>query len=251
VSGGFAALQSALAAHVRDPAGHAAPAGADDARLAVYRDLVFNNVARLLGNAFPVLRSLHDGDAWNALVRAWLREHRAHTPLFPQIAGEFAAWLRQIAASGDAPLWQAELADYEWMETVVASDEREIADVPHDPDGDLLEGRPVTSPLARCLRYRHAVQHIRPGAVPDATPPTPTHIVVARDRNDRVSFTAVNALTAMLLDRLVQPDAGTGRAILCDMAAAAGASAETMIAAGGALLAQLRSRDIVLGTRPE
>lgn len=246
----FRVLQSDFAAHLRDPDRRAAPAGSDERRVAVYRELVFNNVANLLAGAFPVLRSLHDSPLWSTLVRAWLREHRARTPLFPQVAGEFAAWLQTRADSGHAPLWQAELADYEWMETVVANDSREIADVPHDPDGDLLEGRPLVSPLAHRLTYRHAVQHIRAGAVPDGEPAAPTHIVIVRDRHDRVGFVAVNALTMQLLHQLANPDAGTGRDVLFALAAQSGTAPETMLAAGGMLLSQLRSRDILLGTQP-
>ena len=49
------AQQDALAAHLRDPAGAPAPVGLDERRLAVYRALLFNNIAGLLAANVPVL----------------------------------------------------------------------------------------------------------------------------------------------------------------------------------------------------
>ena len=49
----------ALAAHVRNPATQPGPPGIEDRRLAVYRELVFNNLAGLLGQGFPEIRTTH------------------------------------------------------------------------------------------------------------------------------------------------------------------------------------------------
>ncbi|MGA0002453.1 MAG: putative DNA-binding domain-containing protein, partial [Steroidobacteraceae bacterium] len=42
-------LQRCLAAHLRDPEGSPPPPDIEDRRLAVYRDLFFNNLRDLLG----------------------------------------------------------------------------------------------------------------------------------------------------------------------------------------------------------
>ena len=47
-------LQLAFAAHIRDPQNRPAPAGIEDRRMAIYRELFFNNVRDLLGRGFPV-----------------------------------------------------------------------------------------------------------------------------------------------------------------------------------------------------
>lgn len=153
----FLALQRQFAGHLRDPERVPAPAGIEDRRLAVYRELAFNNIAGLLAANFPVLRSLHADAAWHALVRDWYRSHRARTPLFPALGGEFVAWLQPAA---DRPAWLAELADYEWMATVAGHDPSPLAAQAHDPEGDLLGGRPLLSPRVWPLRYRHAVHRI-------------------------------------------------------------------------------------------
>ena len=104
----------ALAAHVRDPAAHAGPPGIEDRRLAVYRELVFNNLDGLLAGTFPVIRrTLGDAD-WQALLRRFLVGHRSETPLFTRLGLEFIAFLD--TAEDPARPWLAELAHYEWAE---------------------------------------------------------------------------------------------------------------------------------------
>ena len=76
----FQRRQFAFAAHIRDPDAVPAPPGIEDRRMAIYRELFFNNLAKLLGSTFPVLRKLHAPEQWRRLVRAFMRQHRAHTP---------------------------------------------------------------------------------------------------------------------------------------------------------------------------
>lgn len=246
----FRVTQLRLAAHLRDPERNPPPPDLEDRRLAVYRELFFNNVSSLLAGNFPVLRSLHDDAGWRALVRAWYSQHRAHTPLFPELGRELVRWLegRAASAAGDPP-WFAELAHYEWMEVVAANAEADIDDIAHDRDGDLLGGRPLVSPLAWPLVYRWPVQAIGAGNRPgDAPPATPTCLVIVRDRGDRVGFLETNPLTHHLLLALRADPAPTGREALLALAGQVGVAAETMMQSGADILARLRGRDIVLGT---
>jgi hypothetical protein len=248
----FRVVQLRLAAHLRDPERNPPPPGLEDRRLAIYRDLFFNNVSNLLAGNFPVLRSLHDADAWRALVRTWYSQHRAHTPLFPELGRELVRWLeaRAAADAGDPP-WFAELAHYEWMEVVAANSETDLAGVAHEPDGDLLAGRPLLSPLAWPLVYRWPVHRIGAESRPGAEPPaTPTCLVIVRDRGDRVGFLETNPLTHHLIETLRAEPAPTGRAALLALAAHVGVASETILQAGADILARLRARDIILGTRP-
>lgn len=244
----FRTLQTRFAAHLRDPDTHPAPPDIDDRRLTIYRDLFFNNVRNLLAGNFPVLRTLHDDTGWRELVRSWYRDHRAHTPLFPMLGGDFVQWLQ---GNDSVPDWQAELAHYEWMETVAANDEAELADIAHDPDGDLLEGQPLLSPLVWPLQYRHAVHRIRADAIPDATPATPTCLVIVRDCHDRVGFLEANPLTLLLIERLREAARRqTGRDLLGTLAHDTGIDPTRLLDAAPALLRILRQRDILLGTAP-
>lgn len=244
--------QFEFAAHIRDPQNAPAPAGIEDRRLAIYRELFFNNVRDLLGRSFPVLRKLLGEDAWCAMVRDWLVRHRAQTPLFLELPQEFLHYLAEERAPGDDdPPYLAELAHYEWVELALSIDEREPELPGVDPDGDLLEGRPVLSPLAWSLAYEWPVHRLSPGFLPTAPPAEATRLVVYRDRRDRVGFLEINLVTARLLELLADESEPrpTGRECLLRIAAELShADPDTVVSGGAALLADLRARDVLLGT---
>ena len=89
------ALQRDFAACIRQPEREELPPGVAARRMAVYRELFFNNVEGLLASNFPVIRALYAPPQWQALVAQFLRSHRAQTPLFPEIGREFLRWLQQ------------------------------------------------------------------------------------------------------------------------------------------------------------
>lgn len=247
----FQDLQTAFAAHLRDPERVPPPPDIEDRRLAVYRELFFNNVRGFLANNFPVLRRLYGGPGWDALVRDFYARHRAHTPLFPELPREFLRFVETCRGPdhGDPP-FLLELAHYEWVELALALDPAEIDGTPADPDGDLLAGAPVRSPVAWLLTYRFPVQHIRPDFQPKEPPAQPTHLVVYRGRDDKVRFLALNAVSARVLQLIeVRPEL-TGRELLAVLADELGQPLARIEAAGARMLADLRARDILLGTSP-
>lgn len=247
------AQQYGFAAHLRDPQNAPAPEGLEARRLQVYRELFYNNLEGLLASNFPVIRRLLGDERWHALVRDFYREHRCHTPLFPELGKELLRYLeaRQAAARGDPP-FLLELAHYEWIELALALDEQDLADVPHERDGDLLAAVPVPSPLAWPLAYAWPVQQLRADWQPDVAPAQPTFLLVVRDRADAVHFKAIDALGFQLMQALHDNAAGaSGRSLLESLAAQLGApDPAAFVAAGAGLLEQLRVRDAVLGTRP-
>ena len=143
------ALQRDFAGCIREPDRTDLPPGVAERRMQVYRELFFNNVEGLLSSNFPVIRTLYDDADWHALIAAFLRDHRAQTPLFPEIGREFQRWLERRQHDGCAdPPFLLELAHYEWAELALSLDEQEIHDTAHDPSGDIVDGIPVMSPLA-------------------------------------------------------------------------------------------------------
>ena len=244
------ARQAAFAAHIRDPDGTPPPADVEPRRMAVYAELFFNNVEGLLAANFPVLRGLYEARDWRRLARDFYREHRSHTPLFTELAREFIRYLQERGErdAGDPP-FLAELDHYEWSELAVGLDEREIADVPHDADGDVLARVPVVSPLVRVLAYRFPVQRIAPGFRPCTPSAQPTLILLTRDRGDVVRFLEIDALTALLLERL-QSNGSSGLGCLDAMLDELGRGGDPAVRASGiAALLRLRERDAILGTR--
>jgi hypothetical protein len=243
-------LQQAFAAHLRDPEHVPAPADIEPRRMAVYAELFFNNVEGLLSANFPVIRSLYAHAEWRALVRAFFRDHRCHTPLFTEIAREFIRWLETRSESGAAdPPFLVELAHYEWSELAVSLDESDIASIAHDPDGDVVDGVPIVSPVARVLAYRFPVHRISADFRPGAPPAQPTLILLTRDRGDELHFLEIDPLTALLFERLGRNSAMSGRACLDALLEELGRDDENARSSGLAILRRLRDRDALLGTR--
>ena len=245
------ALQYRFTAHIRDPERQPAPAGIEDRRMAIYRDLVYSNMESFISSNFPVIRSLYNDADWSVFAHDFFREHQCHTPLFPEFAREFLRYLesRQQQGRGDPP-FLVELAHYEWAELALSLEETEITDVAHDPDGDPLSGIPVVSPLAWVLGYRFPVQHISPDFRPAEAPAEPTWILLVRGRNDEVRFHEINALSAMLIERLQENTELSGLQCLDALLAAhAAGDGGALREAGKAVLVELKEREAILGTR--
>lgn len=243
--------QFALTRHLRDPAGEPPPPGIEDRRLAVYRDLVFDSIEGLLAGNFPVIRKLLGDETWSTLVRAFMRDHRCQTPLFPEIAREFLRFVEtraEHAQSGDPP-FLAELAHYEWVELALQISEASVDDIAHDPRGDLLAGVPVLSPLAWPLAYRWPVHRLGPGYAPASPPDSPALLLLRRGPDGDVRFSGLSPLAFRLAQRLGESPALCGRAQLELLAREADADdVATFVEQGAALLEQMRDNGVVLGT---
>lgn len=247
----FRTQQFAFAAHLRNPDVNPAPGGIEDRRLKIYRELFFNNLRSLLASTFPVLHRVLGDARWAELVRRFFHRHVSHTPLFTEVPREFVAWLDEaFENTGDWPLFMTELAHYEWVELDVSIDPAEIDDAEANAGGNILEGRPVLSPVARPLAYRWPVHRIGPSFQPDAPGEQPTFLVVWRKRDDEVGFIEVNAVTARLLDMLQQADNATGRELLERLAGEIGhADSAIVIESGTRILEDLCKQDIIVRTR--
>lgn len=246
----FQQLQYAFAAHLRDPVRRAAPAGIEDRRLKIYRELFFNNIENFLANAFPVLRQLYPDESWFALVRDFYARHQSHDPLFNGLAEEFLRYLdaERGDVEGDPPFLR-ELAHYEWVELALSIAEDELTPVLADPNGDLLAGPPCVSPLAWALGYEWPVHRIGPDYQPTEPGAQPTWLVVYRTRQDEVRFLEINAVTARLLALAGESPEATGADLITRIAGELGSDPAGLMDAGAAMLEGLRERGVILGTR--
>lgn len=246
----FQDLQYAFAAHIRDPGRNPRPEGVEDRRMAIYRDLFFNNISQLLAGTFPVLRKILDDGHWDGLIREFLVRHRARTPLFLEVPREFLQFLEEEREDPADPPFLVELAHYEWVELALQVDEAEPDLSVVDREGDLMAGRPVISPLAWPLAYSFPVHRIAPDFQPGEPGESPTFLVVYRDLEDRVQFLEVNAATARMLELLSANAEEHGEAILRRIAAEMEHPDPGTVVRGGAeILEDLRKRSVILGTR--
>jgi hypothetical protein len=207
--------QKAFAAHLRDPEHVPAPAGIEPRRMAIYRDLFFNNLVDLLGGSFPVARRILGATRWQRLVREFYAQHRAHTPYFLELPGEFVEWLTaRSARAEDEPAFLPELAHYEWVELALAISEAPAPDAASGAATDTIDAPLAVSPLAWPLAYRWPVHRLGPDWQPAEPPAEPTFLVVYRDAADDVQFLEIGADTARLLDALERSPGLTVRQLL-------------------------------------
>ncbi len=248
----FQRKQVAFAAHIRDPQSVPAPAGIEDRRMAIYRELFFNNLYKLIGSTFPVLKKIHTAADWRALVREFMIRHEAQTPYFLEIPREFLSFLEHghVATESDYP-FLLELAHYEWAELAlsVLPDQDDMTCI--DADGNLLEGVPVKSVLAWSLQYRFPVHRISPTFKPDSPGEQPTFLAVWRKPDDELGFMELNPLSARLLELVESnPERRSGRQLLLGLASdLAHADADAFVAHGAGALQELHRVGIVPGTR--
>jgi len=209
----FKQQQVAFAAHIRDPEHTSMPAGIEDRRMAIYRDLFINSISSLLAGSFPVIRSLYDEADWTRFVRGFFRTEHNKTPHFPEIPREFVAYLKDQPTDPEKPFLY-ELAHYEWLELHLEKHSLEISRHEGLTADDLLDGIPVISPLVRLQAYSFPVHQIKRDQQPTEANPQPVCLVVWRDVDDAVQFAELNPFSAMLLEQLINNQTLSGREIL-------------------------------------
>jgi hypothetical protein len=249
---GLAQTQFAFAAHIRDPQANPRPTDVEERRMAIYRDLFYNNVEGFLADNFPVLRKLTPDRRWHAMARDFLARHRCRTPLFPEFGQEFLAYLEGVRGIlPDDPPFLLELAHYEWVEVAVAMGDADRDAPAADPNGDPFQEVPVISPLAWNLTYRFPVHRIGPEFQPGHPGEQPTHLVVYRDRRDQVQFLEINPVTQRLLQLLKENPDWTGLMATKRIAVELQHPQPHLVMDGGRQIIEgLRQRNVIIGTRP-
>ena len=217
--------------------------------MGIYRDLLYNNVEGFIANGFPVLRSIYSDDNWHKMVRDFFAHHQCTTPYFLEISQEFLDYLQsEREPQAEDPQGLLELAHYEWVELALMVADEEIDLNGIDPNGDLLAGHPVLSPLAWPLAYQYPVQRMGPDYLPAAPPEQPTYLVVYRNRNDEVRFLEINPVTARLINLLQENPEITGELALDQIVREMNHPQPALVIEGGlSALQELQRYGIVLG----
>jgi hypothetical protein len=240
--------QQALTRYLRDPEHESPPADMNATRVKVYRELVFNNVSQLLGSTFPVLIRIIGQERWRTLIRGFLRDYRAQTPKFGEIAEEFVGYLASepaVLSEGEWPAFLVELAHYEWVEMVLQQSDAEP--LPASDPAQLLEQPLQVSALAWPLAYTWPVQMLGPDHQPATPPALPTLLLVRRTTDWNVKFSELSPLAWRLLQRIEEFPLLSGREQLQGLALEAGLpETVSFMDSGLALLLQLHE-DRVIG----
>ncbi|MFM8330297.1 MAG: DUF2063 domain-containing protein [Candidatus Methylumidiphilus sp.] len=242
----FKQIQHAFAAHIRDPEHNPPPPGVRPERMAMYRELFFNNINSFLSSGFPVLRQVLGEARWLALAQDFFTRHRSATPYFAEFHEEFLAFLRdERTADGDPP-FLLELAHYEWVELALSLAAEDAPPLCTALQENPLDGVVALSAVAWPLVYRFPVQRIGADFQPAAAPAEPAYLAVYRDRADEVRFVELSPASFRLLQMLEDGGAQPAEACLRQIALEMGAADPAAILAYGAdILREFGARGIV------
>ena len=235
---------------MRDPDNAPAPEGIEQRRVAIYADLIYRNIEGFIANSFPVLRKITRDDDWHKMIRDYINRHVSHTPYFPKMPLEFLNYLESERDSDNDPEFYFELAHYEWIESQLMLDQRQISFNGIDQEGDLLKDIPQLSPLVIPLAYQWPVHRLSPDFLPDEKPDLPTYLIVYRDRNYEMGFMELNPVSAKLIEELTNNNERSGKEILISIAEQLNHPDPDIVIQGGLeILNDFRTKDVVLGTR--
>jgi hypothetical protein len=239
----FQEHQSAFAAYIRNPDHHPVPEGACHERMAIYRELFFNNITGFLTANFPVLHRLMDDEAWRRLSQDFFSQHLCHTPHFSEISEEFLSYLQHERQCVEDLPFMVELAHYEWIEMALS-----IAHGVTTPFAGSLKEIPLQlSPLACVLAYQFPVHRISPEFLPTTVPEQATFLVVYRDEDENVQFLEITPLTYQLLQLLQAQPEQLARVYLKQLATLFPAiNEEVLNQSGEEILTQLAMRGVVI-----
>ena len=240
----FITLQRAFTQHLRDPDRVAAPP-LPERGLAVYRNAIFLNIERFMRDNFPRVADAFPPDQWAALVRDYLIRHRADTPVFVELLGEFLHYLAHERQQAGDPPWLYEVAHFDWLENALASDER-VSPAASDDGVDLLDTPLQVNPVHEVVSYRFPVHAIDANYRPDAPPAQPTLLVAFRDAEDDFAVLDMNPVAIALFEGV--RDGEPARAVLARIADGLNHPDPAKVLAGGvALLERWLARGLLLG----
>jgi hypothetical protein len=199
MSSGFSAVQQEFTGYIREPAKKGVPHGVKPERMAMYRELVFNNIDSFLAGNFPVIRKILSDKQWFELVQDFFARHKSETPYFAEIAEEFLAYLERERTNPDDFPFLLELAHYEWVEMAlsIAMDEPFV-----NPEltENILDSNITLSPVAWLLAYQYPVHQISPDFLPLEPPGQVSFFIAFRDLSDQVKFIEINPMVYRLLE---------------------------------------------------
>lgn len=198
----FQVTQHDFIQHIKNPQANPFDGGIEDRRLKIYRELFFNNILGFLSSGFPVLESLYSEKQWEVLARKFFIEHQCSSPYFIDISKEFVEYLsNEYELSGFDPVFMGELAHYEWLELDVSV--RKSSQIAKAWDGHSQITQVQMSDLASLVSYQYPVHQISINFQPSQTNEV-VYLVIYRDAADEVNFTLINAVSAHLLNTIMQ-----------------------------------------------
>jgi hypothetical protein len=209
--------------------------------MAIYREIVFNNIFGSVSACFPVCKSILGARIWRKFVRQFFANHQANSPIFREIPQQFLQFLDTV---DDLPIYLQQLAHYEWVELAIGTQQTEVIKL--SKNTDLLNEKPILAPANVLLEYDYPVHKISKRNKPKAT--EKTYLLVFRNNEHQVKFIELNPMTFQLLT-LIQENEMNGKQALTKLAKEIGhPSADAIIQFGIEILTDLLKQQAIVGS---
>jgi uncharacterized protein len=230
--------------HIRDPEKSLPPDGISERGMAVYTEIVFNNIESSVSVCFPVLKNLLGDESWLKLVREFFIYQPCATPIFREIPEAFLAYINRIS---DFPLYAKNLAHYEWIELYLTYAEETIDWSQIDTEANLLDGRLAFVPAMALLCYDYPVHQISSESIPVSPLEIPLNLLVFRDAEDVVKFVELNQMTATLVKNLKDGQLTARQALIGIASVMEFDDVDAIVDFGFEVLQDLKSQGAILG----
>ena len=165
--------------------------GLPQERLNVYIRLIRNNIHSFIDRCYTETPQYLDSGEWGRLKEGFIRDARAQTPYFQEIAGEFLQYCQSLPLSDDL----LALMDFEHTQLLAEVAQTDSQASPADSD-DLAY---TLSPAAFVRRYQYDVT--------DELQAAETAVLVWRDKEDDVMYQTLDDFDALLLETLADTPA--------------------------------------------
>jgi len=240
----FKDYQMAFTRHIRDPQNASPPEGVSERGMAVYTEIVFNNIESSVAACFPVLKKVLGEDIWLRLVREFFIHQPCVTPIFREIPEAFLEYINRVSG---LPPYVQNLAHYEWVELYLAYADETIDWSQIDTEADLLDLPLAFVPAMALLSYDYPVHKISSENIPESPLETPVNLLVFRNADDDVKFVELNPMTAALIEDLQDGQLSAREALIGIASVMAFDDVDAIVDFGFELLRDLKSQGAILG----
>jgi len=207
----------------------------EDRRLAVYRELFFNNLESFIAGTFPVLKECLVENTWQDLIRIFFIKHACETPYFLEISEEFLHFIEtDTQASAMLPEYGYSLAHWEWMElfadAYVETSNDEVLRI------EFIESQSSVLTSIECAwlqAYEYPVHKISADVEINKEA---AFLLVYRNSQDEVKFIELNPLSYLLFEAIKQNQSCTVEEIVSSLAVQQGLSIEQLLSGAIAII---------------
>jgi hypothetical protein len=214
----FQEYQTQFTAHIRNPNHSKKPDHVNNKRMAVYREIVFNNFFSSVSACFPVLHDILGKRRFKQLVRNCFFQQHFTSPFFREIPKAFVDFLAQYNLKENGlPAFTAQLAHYEWAELYISALNTKATEYDNENvNANLLDHQLGLTPAHLLVQYDYPVHTLSKKHQPTAQ--TPTFLLLYRNPEFTIKFIQLNPLTFELL-HIIHRQSCTGREALQQIAA--------------------------------